>query len=73
MAERKVKLAVQFFNWSQFSAAIAVLQGVREIARNPDVVGWVSPFLDLPWIYSLWDRFRHEESFERLRNVAVRV
>jgi len=71
VAERKVRLAVQFFNRSQFSATIDVLQDVREMTRDPDVVGWVEPLLDLAEAYSLWDRFRHKEAFERLREVKM--
>ncbi|MEM2816428.1 MAG: TIGR02710 family CRISPR-associated CARF protein [Candidatus Bathyarchaeia archaeon] len=69
-AEQKLKTAIYFFNRAQYSTATAILRQIIRI-KDPKIIEKVDPILNLAEAYALWDKFKHIEAFEKLKNIKI--
>ncbi|MGB9622936.1 MAG: TIGR02710 family CRISPR-associated CARF protein, partial [Candidatus Bathyarchaeia archaeon] len=70
-AERRMEMAVQLFNRSQFEAAISVLMQICRSTSDPAVLNRLKPLLLLAKAYALWDRFTHRNAFRYLLRLKI--
>ncbi|MEM2887854.1 MAG: TIGR02710 family CRISPR-associated CARF protein [Candidatus Bathyarchaeia archaeon] len=69
--EVKMKLAINFFNKSQYNAAISVLEQIKGSTGDPKITERVDPIFTLASAYAEWDRFQHLKAYELLKPLKM--
>jgi len=70
-AERRIEIAISFFDKCQYDAALAVMEDIRSITADPRILESIEPLENASKAYSLWDMFYHEEAFAELKQVKL--
>lgn len=71
MAEQKIREAVQFFNRNQFSTTIILLEQIRRMTGDPEIINQITPLLELARAYEQWDKFQHEKAYKTIRRIKI--
>ncbi|MCS7096103.1 MAG: TIGR02710 family CRISPR-associated CARF protein [Nitrososphaerota archaeon] len=69
--EQKIKLAVQFFNRSQYNAAISVLTQIQNFIRDQTIINRIRPLLQLAKAYAQWDKFQHQNAHKIILKLKI--
>ncbi|MEM3714593.1 MAG: TIGR02710 family CRISPR-associated CARF protein, partial [Nitrososphaeria archaeon] len=67
--EQKTKQAIQFFNRSQYAAAISILTQIRNTTRDPTIIERIKPLLQLAKAYDQWDKIQYQKAFVVLKKI----
>jgi CRISPR-associated protein (TIGR02710 family) len=70
-AERRIEVAISFFDKCQYDAALAVMEDIRSITSDPRILERIEPLENASKAYSLWDMFYHEKAFAELKQVKL--
>jgi len=68
-AELKIKTATQFYNQSQFNAAITILTQIETTTTDSKITNQTTPLKNLAKAHELWDKFEHQKAYQILRKI----
>jgi len=66
ITEQKIKVAIQFFNKHQFDSTLSILNQIEKTTKDQDLINKLTPLKNAAQAYQLWDKFQHQEAFEKL-------
>jgi len=69
ISERKIHMALNFFNRYQYKASLSVIEEIENRTRDGKILQRVSRLRMASEAYSAWDRFDHKRAFEHLRQL----
>jgi len=69
--ERRIERVVSFFNSCQYDSAIFIIDEIRRLTSDPQIIDRVEPLEKASRAYSLWDDFQHEPAFAALKEVKI--
>jgi CRISPR-associated protein (TIGR02710 family) len=69
ITEEKIKVAIQFFNKHQFDSTLSILNQIEKTTRNQDLINQLTPLKNAAQAYQLWDKFQHQEAFQKLSQI----
>jgi len=69
ITEQKIKVAIQFFNKHQFDATLSILDQIEKTTKDQDILNQLTPLKNAAQAYQLWDKFQHQEAFQKLTQI----
>ena len=67
--QKELGKAKAFFNNFQFSAALGIIDQLKVKTRDSSLLSELSSLETIAQAYSLWDKFKHEEAYNKLMEI----
>ncbi|MBS7631674.1 TIGR02710 family CRISPR-associated protein, partial [Candidatus Bathyarchaeota archaeon] len=69
IAEKKLSTALEFFNACQYDASLSVIDDIEKRTKDEGILSRTDKLRRASKAYSAWDKFRHDEAFEDLKQL----